>query len=125
MKLLLLISFCFLSAIGNAQNLSADTGRIKNNKLHKKGNDHADLAFEFEISRTKNPVTGRVPRELLAEANRKAFQSQRESRNSASRTSAALTWTERGSNTDAVGASNGNTRANGAVTSGRMRAIWP
>jgi hypothetical protein len=37
--------------------------------------------------------------------------------------STALTWVERGSNTDAVGPSNGNTRANNAVASGRIDAI--
>ncbi len=125
MRIFLLLSFSMFCFFAQAQNLNADTGRIKNIKLHKKGNDHVDLALDFEINRTKDPVTGKVPRELLAEANRKAEVSQKQRRNSAGRATAALSWTERGSNSDAVGSSNGNTRANGAVTSGRMRAIWP
>src|SRR5205085_2554826 len=45
--------------------------------------------------------------------------------NSTSRTE-SLTWTERGSYKDAVGASNGNGRPGTPtpVTSGRMRAVW-
>ncbi|HRI03894.1 MAG TPA: carboxypeptidase regulatory-like domain-containing protein [Pyrinomonadaceae bacterium] len=35
----------------------------------------------------------------------------------------ALVWTERGPNSDTVGPSNGNTRANGGITSGRIRSI--
>lgn len=36
----------------------------------------------------------------------------------------ALTWSERGSSSDAVGPSNGNGRLGSSVTSGRMRAVW-
>ncbi len=108
------------------QQLQRDSGRIKNNTFYKKGNDHIDLALEFEINRTKDPVTGKVPRELLAEANREAKRSQEKKRSDliAGRTTTLLNWTERGSNSDAVGPSNGNTRPNAAVTSGRMRAMW-
>lgn len=124
MKIFLLLTFLFFFVATEAQVLTADTGRIKNFKLHRRGNDHIDLAFEQEIERTKDPLTGKVPRELLSEANRRAESSQKQRRNSGSRSTAALTWTERGPNSDAVGSSNGNTRANGAVTSGRMRAVW-
>ncbi len=37
---------------------------------------------------------------------------------------AYFTWTERGPYTDVVGPSNSNTRANNAVTAGRVRATW-
>src|SRR5205085_9914290 len=33
-------------------------------------------------------------------------------------------WAERGPNSDAVGITNGNTRANSGVAAGRVRAIW-
>ena len=36
----------------------------------------------------------------------------------------ALTWSERGPNSDIPGPSNGNTRAGNGIASGRMRAIW-
>ncbi len=108
------------------QSILSDTTRIKNNRLHKKGNDHADLAMEFEISRTKDPLTGKVPRALLADANRAAKSSQEEIQRKVllSRTNHFLNWAERGSYTDIVGPSNGNTRSNAAVNSGRIRAVW-
>lgn len=121
----LLCTFSF--KITFSQTAEKNTNKIRNNKLHKRGNDHIDLAMEFDASITKDPVTGKVPRYVLAEANRQAKQSQEERKRQmiTYRMSNTLIWTERGSDSDTVGPGNGNTRPGGAVTSGRIRAIWP
>ena len=85
--------------------------------------DGPDKAAEFEFNRTKDPATGRVPRERLIPAIDQTIQSKSSLINSpASVTS--LSWLERGPNSDAVGPSNGNSRPNGGITSGRIRAVW-
>jgi hypothetical protein len=80
-------------------------------------------AAKMEFERTKDPATGKVPRELLLTAIEKTRLSKLAMQNSPLNIN-ALTWQERGSNSDAVGPSNGNTRANGGITSGRIRAVW-
>lgn len=68
---------------------------------------------------TKDPALGRVPRYRLATALRYADNL----RNTFARITTAGAWTERGPNSDTVGPSNGNTRANSGVTAGRIRAV--
>ena len=88
--------------------------------------DGPDKAAAFEYNITKNPVTGKVPKEKLLEAIQFTKQSRAEvlSNRAVTPYSAInLVWTERGPNSDVVGASNGNTRANSAITAGRVRAI--
>ncbi len=85
--------------------------------------DSPDKAAEFQFNRTKNPYTGTVDRQAMWQAVLQTEQIKEQLRNSQNFTS-ALTWTERGSYTDAVGPSNGNTRPNNGVTSGRIRAVW-
>ena len=77
--------------------------------------------MEFEL--TKDVSLGYIPKYRLVNAYQKLMANRRLSPNSPANVS-ALSWTERGPNSDAVGPSNGNTRAGGGVTSGRMRAIW-
>lgn len=76
--------------------------------------------LQYEINITKDPVLGYVPKGRLVEA----YQTRQERLQNLSNRATALTWTERGPNSDAVGASNGNTRPGNGITSGRVRAIW-
>lgn len=78
--------------------------------------------LQHEIEATKDPALGYVPKDRLVQA----YQARQARINVMSQTSRAplFTWTERGPNSDAVGPSNGNTRANSGKTSGRVRAIW-
>ncbi|MGH2566156.1 MAG: WD40/YVTN/BNR-like repeat-containing protein, partial [Ginsengibacter sp.] len=76
---------------------------------------------EFEL--TKDISLGYIPKDRLVRAYQNLMTKRRLSPNTPSSVS-ALTWSERGPNSDAVGPSNGNTRAGSGVTSGRIRAIW-
>jgi Secretion system C-terminal sorting domain len=105
---------------------------LLNSCVHKNGHetedendmyDGPDKAAEFQFKRTKNPITGKVDRQKIWEAVLQTNELKEQSPSSQNGT-AALTWIERGSNTDAVGASNGNTRPGNGVTSGRIRAVW-
>ena len=77
--------------------------------------------MEFEL--TKDVSLGYIPKFRLVNAYENLMTQRKLSPNTPSGIS-ALSWSERGPNSDAVGPSNGNTRAGGGVTSGRMRAIW-
>ncbi len=80
----------------------------------------------FEYNRTKDPATGRVPRERLMVAIEEAVMSKNAARRSPSTTGTSNllgSWAERGPNSDVPGPSNGNTRANSGLASGRVRAI--
>ena len=83
--------------------------------------DGPDKAAAFEFNRTKDPATGTVPRNRLIKA--------LEYTDSLKKVlpfqliAGYGNWTERGPSYDAVGASNGNTRANSGIASGRIRAI--
>ncbi|MBL7730367.1 MAG: fibronectin type III domain-containing protein, partial [Chitinophagaceae bacterium] len=76
--------------------------------------------LQHEIDMTKDPALGIVPAYRLPEAYAQKKQLLAQQANRAP----LFTWTERGPNSDAVGPSNGNTRAGNGITSGRMRAIW-
>lgn len=75
--------------------------------------------LQHEIDMTKDPALGYVPKGRLVEAYQVRSQ-----RLKANTVNSLLSWTERGPNSDAVGASNGNTRPGNGKTSGRVRAIW-
>jgi hypothetical protein len=85
--------------------------------------DGPDKAAEFQYKRTKNPFTGKVDRQKIWDAVLQTTQLKEDNLKSQKSVS-ALTWVERGSFTDAVGPSNGNTRPGNGVTSGRIRAVW-
>jgi trimeric autotransporter adhesin len=84
-------------------------------------------AQEMEFEMTKDVALGYVPKDRLVAAYDNLMQQRKQSPSGVAGI-AALTWTERGPNTNSIGPSNGNTRgtqaATDAVTSGRMRAIW-
>jgi hypothetical protein len=83
--------------------------------------DGPEAAAEFQIKRTRDLATGKVPRGEYMKALQQTLDMKEAAQNGPDATQ-LLTWTERGSNSDAVGPSNGNTRANGGITSGRIRA---
>ena len=84
-------------------------------------------AQEMEFEMTKDVALGYVPKDRLIAAYEKMVDDRKNGSNGPS-SALALTWAERGPNTDVIGPSNGNTRGNqvaaDGVTSGRMRAIW-
>jgi hypothetical protein len=108
-----------------------------------------DLRAFHEYHRTKNPFTGKVPKEKLLEALERTKKSKadvlaRRLQSSSQKSSgdnlktdsdggstafnraagtSSLNWLERGPYSDVVGSSNGNTRANSGKTSGRIRAV--
>lgn len=77
--------------------------------------------LQLEISNTQDPSLGYVPKERLLDAYE---QKRQRALNPLQSRAQLFSWTERGSNSDATGPSNGNTRPGNGVTSGRMRAIW-
>ncbi len=78
--------------------------------------------LQYEIDITKDPALGYVPKDRLVNA----YRQRKEMVDiiNDSRAASMFVWTERGPYSDAVGSSNGNTRANNGKTSGRVRAIW-
>jgi trimeric autotransporter adhesin len=77
---------------------------------------------DLELLKVKDITTGKIPTNAYWDALMKTKQSKEFYNNTHLRTG-ALTWVERGPTADAVGPSNGNTRANNAVSSGRIRAV--
>ncbi len=101
------------------------------------GYDRPDLAKDLEFIKTVDLKLGYVPTDRLlsainAAAESKAAVAERQIKAAqngqadGSETETApqlLNWIERGPNSDTVGPSNGNTRANSAITAGRIRAV--
>ncbi len=94
--------------------------------------DSPDLAAKYDFDRTKDPATGQVPKERLLEAIDRTVEAKAEVvRQIASNkrpkdgaeAPALLSWIERGPTSDTVGPSNGNSRANSGLASGRIRSI--
>lgn len=87
--------------------------------------DGPGLAMQQEFENTKDPLTGRVPRELLWPAIEYTDQLKQDIRQGwAYAKTTANGWAERGPSSDALGPSNGNYRGpNSDVPSGRIRAI--
>jgi Secretion system C-terminal sorting domain len=82
--------------------------------------DGPDKAALYQINRTKDLTTGKVPNGAYWKAmvETKALKA-----NAALSHTNALSWFERGPNSDAPGPSNGNTRANGGIAAGRTRTL--
>ncbi|HMC99562.1 MAG TPA: sialidase family protein, partial [Ferruginibacter sp.] len=85
--------------------------------------DGPDKAMKQEFDMTKDPATGRVPIERLLLAKEQTLAMRASSFSNTPNALTPLTWIERGPNSDVVGPSNGNTRANAGVTAGRVRAL--
>ena len=86
--------------------------------------DGIQLAQEQDFRNTVDIKLGYVPKERLVAASEKMESERKAMRLNPSLRTNALTWAERGPNSDVTGPSNGNTRANNGITSGRIRAIW-
>jgi trimeric autotransporter adhesin len=84
--------------------------------------DGPEMIARMDYERTKDPTTGLVPRDQLRIAMEQTRLSKLDMANRRDFIE-ALTWVERGPNSDATGPSNGNTRANAGVSSGRVRAV--
>ncbi|MBI1344447.1 MAG: hypothetical protein GC171_16110 [Terrimonas sp.] len=83
--------------------------------------DGIRAAQEMEFERTKDISLGFIPQSRLITAYEDLLRTRRMQGNART---GALSWTERGPNSDAVGPSNGNGRPGNGVTSGRIRAVW-
>jgi len=83
--------------------------------------DGPAMIAQMEYERTIDPTLGRVPRERLINALQETDVAKE---NATYRLAGYGNWIERGPNSDAIGISNGNTRANNGVTAGRIRAVW-
>ncbi|MBC7872444.1 MAG: hypothetical protein H7Y01_00535, partial [Ferruginibacter sp.] len=83
--------------------------------------DGADQAVLFEIERTKDPATGRVPWQQLRIAMEQTEVAKEQARMNRTESTQALGWIERGPNGDYARLS-GNPRPNDDQTSGRIRA---
>ncbi len=113
---LLFILFIVILSGGCTQKKSSSS------KEKKEKYDGPEMIARMDYERTKDPATGLVPRDQLLVAMDKTRLSKLDMQNSANRVN-ALTWVERGPNSDVPGPSNGNTRANSGIASGRVRAI--
>jgi len=83
--------------------------------------DGPDMIMQMELKRTKDPATGTVPRDRLMKA--LLYTDSLKKELPFQLISGYGNWTERGPNSDLVGASNGNTRGNSGVAAGRIRSI--
>lgn len=84
--------------------------------------DGPDMAARFEFERTKDPATGRVPRDKFMLALKKTLDVKADAMANGEESFGAG-WVERGPTSDVVGGSNGNTRANSGKTAGRIRSM--
>lgn len=94
------------------------------NEEEEENEDGIKEAQEMEFEMTRDPKLGYVPANRLVRAFDDITRERKAGRYFPGRTN-ALSWTERGPNSNSIGPSNGNTRGAGnlAVVSGRMRAI--
>jgi len=101
------------------------SGRVMSEEKEGEEQDGIKEAQEVEFEMTKDLSLGYIPKFRMINAINDLMIARR---NGSVNKMSALTWTERGPNTETIGPSNGNTRgtqaASDAVTSGRMRAIW-
>lgn len=103
--------------------LAACNQKMANTSDEDEGYDEPEKAALFQKLRTHDPATGEVPSDKMWQAVLQTEGIKNQLRNNGNFVS-AVTWQERGSNSDATGPSNGNSRANSGVTSGRIDAIW-
>lgn len=107
----------------NTKVKEADTELLREEE-ETENEDGIKEAMEMEFEMTRDPKLGYVPAFRLVKAYNEIMLERRAGRY-ASRTT-ALSWVERGPNTNTLGPSNGNTRGPGPgipAVSGRMRAI--
>lgn len=105
-----------------AQRATVDPIKIEENE-NEAEEDGIALAQQQEFELTKDVSLGYIPKYRLVNAYENLMTKRKLSPNTPTGVS-SLTWTERGPDADAVGPSDGNSRAGNGITSGRMRAIW-
>src|SRR5882757_161425 len=115
---LLFVVTMSLFVLPSCSHLSEKEGEEENDEY-----DGPDKAAEFELLRTKDPATGKIPMDKMWAAVLQTEQLKHQAPQTPTGVS-SLTWIERGSYADAVGPSNGNGRPGNGITSGRIRAIW-
>ena len=93
----------------------ADNGIAISDNISEEEQDGIKEAQEMEFEMTKDMSLGYVPKDRLINAYEKLMENRRNSPTSPTGVS-ALTWVERGPNTDVIGPSNGNTRGTQAAT---------
>ena len=115
-----------LNILPGCSNKKESGYEIKESEEEKDEYDNPGAAAEFEYRRNIDPALGRVPHERMWQAvlETEALKNINPNSTSSNSALAPLSWVERGSNSDVVGPSNGNTRAGNGVTSGRMKALW-
>ena len=96
---------------------SIKTEELFENEEENEEYDGPDKAIEFEIERTKNPFTGKVPWDKL----RLAIDQTEAAKTNITNRVNALSWIERGPDGDFYGPQ-GNSRPNNDQTAGRIRA---
>ena len=109
--------FCFFIVNQNPRTLN-----YPENDNEKEREDGILLTQQQEFEMTKDISLGYVPKYRLINAYENSLLQKQMRANSTSGVE-ALSWTERGSYSDAVGPDNGNGRPGNGVTSGRVRAI--
>jgi trimeric autotransporter adhesin len=113
-------SFLAFSQLSFAQNKAKQNYEDRENEREK--SEEILERAKFELKRVRDIETGKVPERAYWNALIQTKQAKEFYANTNAKIS-ALTWTERGPNSDVVGGSNGNSRPNSGVTSGRVRAI--
>jgi len=113
---------CLTSSCTTGKNKYKSDDPLIQSADHEEKEDGIRESQEMEFQLTKDPKRGYVPKQRLIAAYEKLAAERRQGLPFRLN---ALSWTERGPYTDAIGSSNGNFRGpSGSVTSGRIRAIW-
>jgi hypothetical protein len=118
----LLCCICLIISCNTEKNKYNSDDPVSQSADSEEKEDGIRESQEMEFQLTKDPKLGYVPQQRLINAYEKLAA---ERRQGLPLRLNALSWTERGPYTDALGPSNGNFRGpSGSVTSGRIRAIW-
>ncbi len=115
-----LLTFILFSVFTGCQQIN-NSGTIPGSEEENDKYDGPDKAIQFEIEKTKDPVTGKVPWQNLRIAIEQTELAKTQVRSNRPDAIESLTWTERGPDGDFYGPQ-GNTRPNNGQTSGRIRA---
>lgn len=115
--------FLFWNFFYNSKKIIIATEQSAQVKAVTDNEDGILLAQQQEFEMTKDISLGYIPKQRLINAY-EDLMAQRNQRTGFTNATEALTWAERGPNSDVVGPSNGNGRPGGGIPSGRVRAIW-
>ncbi len=116
-----LITFVAFSVLTGCQQKTNNKIEAESEEEDNDKYDGADQAILFELERTKDPATGKVPWQKLRIAIEQTAIAKQLARSGRPGSTQALTWIERGPDGD-VSRLSGNPRPNDDQTSGRIRA---